>query len=119
MKVVLTVTGGFTGVGGKWETEIPVGGDAPAALNALQKLLETARAEGVLGRDFIAEPGSSSSTASQGVSADLQTYELQVEGGHTKWTEPSPTGTKAAPPVLKNLKSWMMQNTKRGPFRAP
>ena len=114
MKVVLTVTGGFTGVGGKWETEIPVGGDAPAAL---QKLLETARAEGVLGRDFSAEPGSS--TASPGVATDLQTYELQMDGGNTKWSEPSPTGAEAAPPVLKNLKSWMMQNTKRGPFRAP
>jgi hypothetical protein len=125
MKAVLTVSGGFTGIGGKWEVNLASDETrrslAPDQLGTLQRLVAEARKAGVFGQDFSAAPsqgasGSPLASAAPG-RADLQTYELSVDGEKVKWSEPAPAGASAAPPVLKELKQWMMRNAKRQPYQ--
>jgi hypothetical protein len=126
MNVVLTVSGGFTGIGGKWEidtsSETLAAGVDPRQAKKLQDLVDQARTDGVLNKDFskVAENGKTSSgaaTSTTQVPADMQTYELTINGERATWSEPAPAGAAAAPPVLENLKQWMFQNTKRQPYR--
>jgi len=125
MKAVLTVTGGFTGIGGKWEVNLSSDETkrsvVPEQLGALQQLVAEARKAGVFGQDFtvassMGATGSPAPSAAPG-RADFQTYELTVDGENVRWSEPAVAGATAAPPVLKELKQWMMRNTKRQPYQ--
>jgi hypothetical protein len=125
MKAVLTVSGGVTGIGAKWEVNLASDETkrsiASDQLGRLQQLVAEARKAGVFGRDFTAPPSTSASgspapSAASG-RADFQTYELAVDGENVKWSEPPVAGAGAAPPVLKELKQWMMRNAKRQPHQ--
>ena len=125
MKAVLTVSGGVTGIGGKWEVDLASDetkrGIASDQLGLLKQLVAEARKADVFGRDFSAAPSTSASdspapSAAPGL-ADLQTYELTVDGDQVKWSEPAVAGARAVPAVLKELKQWMMRNAKRQPYQ--
>ena len=122
MKVVMTMTGGFTGIGGKWEIEAEKAKQRvqPERVNELNRLVEQALSEGVFGKDF-SKPSpvteKTSGSAPNSVAADMQTYELSVDGQRIKWSDPSPAGAAAAPPIVESLKDWMLENAERQPYR--
>jgi hypothetical protein len=114
MHVVMTLTGGFTGVGGRWEANAnsfnsAAGGNSK--FDELARLVQQARAQGALGRDF-----SESKGAMPQPFPDAQTYDIEVDGEHVRWTEPPPNDAAAAPPVLQSLKAWLIDNVERQPY---
>ena len=123
MKVVMTLTGGFTGVGGRWELESDTDKKGLKAdrLDELNRLVSQARAEGFLGKDFTTTASDNKKVSGSmpgPVPADMQTYELAIDGQRTKWTEPSPAGAAAAPAIVESLKDWMLENAERQPYRS-
>ncbi len=125
MKMTLTVSGGFTGVGGKWE--IDAGSDAAQRrmgagdLESLTQLIAQARAAEVFGKDYSAAPTAAGAPASAGpagpIPADFQTYELEVNGERVRWREPAGASTAAAPPIVGQLKQRIMRNTPRQSYQ--
>ena len=125
MKITLTVSGGFTGVGGKWE--IDAASDAAQRrigagdLESLAQLVAEARAAGVFGNHYSAAPTPAVAPASAGpagpIPADFQTYELEVNGERVRWREPAAASTAAAPPIVRQLKQRIMRNTPRQPYQ--
>lgn len=118
MRATLTVTGGFTGAAGKWEVDAASADQkmavAPDKWQEFERLVNQAQAEHVFGQDYTKTASVVSPTS---VPADMQTYELLIDGRSVRWTEPIGTGSAAAPDVVKALKSWITRNTKREPFR--
>jgi hypothetical protein len=127
MKAVMTVSGGFTGVGGKWELDTSSDESRQnlkaAQIEEMAQLVSEARTEGVFGKDFSkaaqgSETSAPSSTGSPAqVPADIQTYELIINGERVRWNEPALAPASATPPVIEKLKNWMLQNTQRQPYR--
>ena len=119
MKASLVVTGGFTGIPGKWEVDATTDEKKTALasddLQEFEKLVAQAEAEKVFGEDYAAK--SSGAIGPMAATADGQTYELTVNGKTVKWAEPSPSGAGVAPNVVKELKRWITRNCKRAPFR--
>ncbi len=125
MKITLTVTGGFTGIGGKWEIDAASGGaqsgiDA-VKMQSLTQLITAARSAGVFGNDYSEPPAHGAAPApierADAIPADFQTYELEVNGERVRWREPAAAGTAAAPPIVRQLKRRIMQNTPRQPYQ--
>jgi hypothetical protein len=119
MKITLTVTGGFTGVGGKWEIE--AGSDAtqrPAELQHLVQLIDEARSAGVFENDYsIAPPHQGPTTAGRPADIrDQQTYELTVNGERVRWCEPALASATAVPSFLRQLKQRIMRSAPRQPY---
>jgi hypothetical protein len=121
MKITLTVTGGFTGVGGKWEIE--AGSDAtqrPAELQHLVQLIDEARSAGVFENDYsIAPPHQGPTTAGRPadeIIRDQQTYELTVNGERVRWCEPALASATAVPSFLRELKQRIMRSAPRQPY---
>lgn len=114
MKITLTVSGGFTGVGGKWE--IDSASDwarqkiGASELESLGQLVAEARAAGTFGKDY--------SAASPLPPADSQTYELQVDGEGVRWSEPAPASAAGALPLVRRLKQCIMLHAPRQPHQA-
>lgn len=117
MKASLVVTGGFTGIGGRWDVDpTSAGMKSPLAAGGwheFEKLVTQARSEGIFGEDYTAK----NAIERSGMVADGQTYELVVDGKSVKWTEPAPAGSAAAPESIRALKRWITSNAKRMPFR--
>src|SRR5438128_8142071 len=60
LKITLTVTGGFTGIGGKWEIDA-ASGEAQSGIDAVEmqsltQLVAAARSAGVFGNDYSEMP---------------------------------------------------------------
>ncbi len=124
MKATLIRTGGFAGVAAKWEFDGTSHGSTPEPagpdIKEFERLISLVRAKGALGRDYTA-PSSRGPSAGKPnpaeIPADLQSYELVIDGQSVKWTEPGPTGSGGAPGIVSELASWIMENAKRGPVR--
>jgi hypothetical protein len=116
MKITLTVTGGFTGMGGKWEIE--AGSEAAqrtAELQSLAQLIDQARAAGIFGKDYsVTEP---QQTRADEIVRDHQMYELTVNGERMRWSEPAPAGATAIPSFVRELKQRIMRNAPRRPYQ--
>jgi len=124
MKITLTVTGGFTGVGGKWEIDIPAAqaqrGTNPGDLESFAQLVGDARAAGVFGHDYsaAAQPGDASVPARlpARIPADLQTYQLQVDGESVRWSEPAAENPAGVPQLVRQLKQRIQRYAPRQPY---
>src|SRR5437762_3102336 len=90
MKASLVVTGGFTGIPGKWEVDATSTEKksvvAPGDWQEFEKLVAQAQVERVFGEDYTTKSNAASGPLS--VPADMQSYELIVDGKSVKWTEP-------------------------------
>jgi hypothetical protein len=125
MKITLTVTGGFTGIGGKWEIDAASGGaqsgNDAVKMRSLTQLIAAARSAGVFGNDYSEVPrrGAARDPVERAdtIPADFQTYELEVNGERVRWREPAAASTATAPPIVRQLKQRIMQNTPRQPYQ--
>jgi hypothetical protein len=113
----MTVTGGFTGVGGRWEADAKsfqsATGAGPGKFDELAQLVKQARSEGVFGKDL----SSAASGGTPQAMPDAQRYDVEIDGEHIRWNEPPPGGAAAAPPVVQSIKNWVIDNTERQPYR--
>ena len=125
MKITLTVTGGFTGIGGKWEIDA-ASGEAQSGIDAVEmqsltQLVAAARSAGVFGNDYSEMPRRGAARAPverpDTIPADFQTYELKVNGELVRWREPAASNRAAAPPIVRQLKQRIMRNTPRQPYQ--
>jgi len=126
MKITLTVSGGFTGVGGKWQIDTASGAARQRIgsdeLESLGQLVAEARSAGVFGNDYsaAAQPGAARTSVAppDAIPADFQTYELQIGGERVRWSEPAPASGAAAPSLVKQLKQRIMLHAPRQPSQA-
>lgn len=119
MKATLVVTGGFTGIPGKWEVD-PTSAEmksmvTPGEWQVFENLVAQAQAERVFDEDYATK--ATTTVGPSTVSADMQYYELFIDGKSVKWSEPSTSDPGAVPDVVKALKRWITRNAKRNPFR--
>jgi hypothetical protein len=117
-KVELRMTGGFTGIGGRWAIDLR-SGRAEGVLTedkikALTDIIEKCRSEGSLSKDF-SQPLEKNKSSPLAAMPDSQTFELDVDGQEVKWNDPAPSGL-TAPPNLNQLKDWIRENVPRQPY---